>query len=119
MDTRLLVDGIDDSGLVTLFGSQRAKDIDLETLDNLVLNLDLVFDDVAGGPGVGEGHTVSLVGPLGFNITDNGGRARRTTSSNLERNIGRSFGFNLETVTSVGEVLAEQVVRGLSKVLEQ
>ena len=68
METRLLVDRVDDSGLVALLRGQSSVEVDFKALGDLVLNLDLVAKDVGGGPGLGEGQTVSLVGKLGLNV---------------------------------------------------
>ena len=68
METRLLVDRVDDSGLVALLRRQSSVEVDFKALSDLVLNLDLVAEDVGGGPGLGEGQAMGLVGKLGLNI---------------------------------------------------
>ena len=68
METRLLVDRVDDSGLVALLRGQSSVEVNFKALGDLVLNLDLVAEDVGGGPGLGEGQTVGLVGKLGLDV---------------------------------------------------
>lgn len=72
METRLLVDRVDDSGLVALLRGQGSVEVDFKALGDLVLNLDLVTEDVGGGPGLGEGQTVGLVGKLGLDVAVDG-----------------------------------------------
>jgi len=68
MEARLLVDRVDNSGLVALLRGQSSGEVKFKALGDLVLNLDLVTEDVGGGPGLGEGQTMGLVGPLGLNV---------------------------------------------------
>ena len=72
METRLLVDRVDDSGLVALLRGQSSVEVNFKALGDLVLNLDLVTEDVGGGPGLGEGQTVGLIGELGLDVAVDG-----------------------------------------------
>lgn len=86
VEARLLVDGVDESRLVTLLGEKRSSDVKLETLGNLVLELDLTTKDIGGGPSLGDSETMFAVGPLGFDVTVNSLRLGVTGARNLESN---------------------------------
>jgi hypothetical protein len=66
--TRLLIDSMEGSTLVVLLRVQRSVQIKLETLSELVLELHLGFEDVGGGPGLGEGEAVLGVDVLGLDV---------------------------------------------------
>jgi len=119
VDTRLLVGAVEDSGLVALVGGQRGLEVELKAFDDSVVELNLVLEDVGGGPGLGEGEAMSLVGPLALNITSNGVRLGVLGSSNLEGDIGRGLGLDLERGTLEMVVLAKEVVGRLSEVLQR
>ena len=68
--TRLLIDSMEDSGLMVLIRVQRSVQIKLEALSELVLDLHLGFEDVGRGPGLGEGEAVLGVNVFGLNIPD-------------------------------------------------
>lgn len=72
MDTRLLVDSIENSGLLTLLREQGGAQIKLQTLSDLVLKLHLGFEDVGCRPGLGEDETVLGIGVLGLNVPVDG-----------------------------------------------
>ena len=57
------------------------------------------------------------VRPLGLNVAIDGFRLRVAVSSSLEGYAGRGGSFDFETGTMEGVVLVEQVVGGLSEVL--
>jgi hypothetical protein len=115
--TRLLVHSVELSRLVTLLGEERGDGIKLETLNELVLNLNLGPEQVCGGPGLGKSEAVLLVGPLALEVTLDGIRTSRAGARNLEGHVGWGLGLHLEPISSVGKVLVEEVIGGLSEVL--
>jgi hypothetical protein len=117
VETRLLVDGVENSGLSALLGSQRGGKVELETLGDETVNLNLVAEDIGGSPGLSEGQAVGLVGPLALNVTVNGIGLGITSSLDLERHVGRCLGLDLERGSGEVIVLAEQVIGGLAEVL--
>lgn len=54
MQAGLLVDGGEDGRLGRLGGNERAGEVELESLCDLVLRLDLSTEDIAGSPGLRE-----------------------------------------------------------------
>lgn len=117
MKARLLVDGVDLSRLVALLGKERGDCVNLETLDELVLNLNLGLEHVGSSPGLREGEAVLLVGPLALKVTLDSVRASSAAASDLERHVGWRLGLHLKGVTSEREILSKEVVRRLSEVL--
>lgn len=71
MQTRLFEYTVQDSCLVALLWSQRGGDIEFETLGDLVLELNLTFQDVGGGPGLGESEAILAVSVFGFDVSSN------------------------------------------------
>lgn len=71
VDTRLLVAASNQSILGLLVRHQRGNHLQLQALCNLVLQLDVCSQDVRRSPGLSQGGTALLVGPLGFQITLN------------------------------------------------
>lgn len=91
--------------------------VELEALGDLVLELDLGAERVRGGPGLGEGEAVDLVGVLALQVASDDRRFRVAVSVDLERDIGRGASLDLEGSASEVVVLAKEIVGGLSKVL--
>lgn len=52
VERRLLVDGSEDSRLLRLCGVQSSREVELEALGDLVLELELGAEQVGGGPGL-------------------------------------------------------------------
>lgn len=118
MKARLLVGRVEDSSLGALVGGEGGGKIKLEALSNKVVKLNLVAEDVGGGPGLGQGKTVDLVSPLALDVSSDEVRLGVTVSSDLEGDVGGSLGLDLKGGAVEVVVLSEQVVGGLSKVLE-
>lgn len=117
METRLLVDASQQSGLRAAVGREGSVQIDLEALGDLVLELELGAERVGGGPTLGEDDTVLLVDVLALEVAGDERRLGVARAANLEGDIGGSVGLDLERGSVDGEVLTEEVVGGLSKVL--
>jgi hypothetical protein len=114
---RLLVDSSQQSRLGTLLRQQSGGEVELEALGNLVLELNLGAKHVRGRPRLGEGETVVLEVVFGLEVAGDSGLGI-PDESNLEGHAGRRGGLDVESGAVNGEVLAEEVIGGLSKVLE-
>ena len=118
MKAGLLVDGGQQSRLGTLLRQQSGGEVELETLGNLVLELNLGAKHVRGRPGLGEGETVVLEVVFGLEVAGDCGLGV-PDESDLEGDTGRRGGLDVESGAVDGEVLAEEVIGGLSEVLER
>ena len=83
VNTRLLVDGVDERGFLDLLREEGGGQIDLETLGNLVFELDLGLEDIGGCPRLGEHDTVLEVRVLSLNVGGDG-RALVLAAGDLE-----------------------------------
>lgn len=117
VEARLLVDSGQQSGLGALLRQQSGGEVELETLGNLVLELDLGAKHVRGRPGLGEGETVVLEVVFGLEVAGDEGLGI-PDESDLEGHAGRRGGLDVESGAVDGEVLGEEVVGGLSEVLQ-
>jgi hypothetical protein len=129
VEGRLLVDGGEDSRLLGLGWVEGGSEVQLQSLGNLVLKLDLSSEEVGGGPGLGElsalpcdsetsritdlgeGKTVLEVDVLSLDVTGNGGRVGIPDTGDLEDDVGWGGSLDLEGDT-VGWVVLDQEIRG-------
>lgn len=74
MEARLLVGDVQEGVLGALVGEEGGADIELETLSDLVLELDGSAEGIGGGPGLRESEAMGLVGVLCLDVTVDGGR---------------------------------------------
>jgi hypothetical protein len=118
VETRLLVYGVQDRCLVVFLWVERGVQVELEPLCNLVVELQLTFEHVRGGPSLGDSQTVLNIGILGFNFAVNVVRLGMTVSCDLESDVGRGFGLDFQRSSLEVEVLAKKVIGRLAKVLE-
>ena len=117
VETRLLVNGSQQGRLGAFLRQQSSSEVELQTLGNLVLELNLGAKHVRGRPGLGESETVVLEVVLGLDVAGDSSLGISDESS-LEGHAGRRGGLHIESGAVNGEVLAEEVIGGLSKVLE-
>lgn len=117
VESRLFVYGSDQSRLGAFLWEKRSRDIEFETVSDLVLELDLTFKDVGSSPSLRKGQPVLFVGVFGLKVASDSRRAQRTVPSDFEDDIRRGFGFHFQPIGREGEVLAEQVVRRLAEIL--
>ena len=117
VEARLLVGGGEESRLGTSVGGESGLEVKLDTLGDLVVDLNLGLQDVGSRPGLGEDKTMGLVEELGLNVTSNEVGLGVTAAGNLEGDIGGRQGLDLEGDAAGGEVLAKEVVGRLSEVL--
>ena len=129
----LLVDGSDNGRLLRLGGVQGGRNVELQALGDLVLELELSAEQVGGGPGLyiryisilysivrtylGKDQAVLKVDVLALNVTGNGVGGGILGTGNLEGDVGRGEGLDLERGTLDGVVLQEEVRGGLAEVL--
>ena len=118
MKTGLLVGGGQQGGLGALLGQQSGSEVELQTLGNLVLELNLSPKHIRGCPGLGKSETVVLVVVLGLDVAGDSGFGVPDESS-LEGHAGGRGGLDVESSTVDGEILAQEVIGGLSEVLER
>jgi hypothetical protein len=116
VETRLLVDGMEESGFMTLLREQRSAQIKLETLSNLVLQLHLRFENIGGSPGLGEDEAVLEVGVLGLDVP-NDGVGFGLATLDFEGHTGWRLGLDLKRGTVEMVVLAKKVIGGLAEIL--
>ena len=117
VETRLLKRCVQDGGFAALVGGERGGEVKFETFGDEVVELYLVAEDVGGGPGLGEGETVDLVGPFALDVTVDDIRLGIAGSLDLEGDVGGRLGLDLERGTVEVVILAEQVVGRLAKIL--
>lgn len=101
---------------MALVGKEGGGQIELETLGNLVLELDLGLEDVGGRPCLGEHDAVLVVGVLGLNVGSDGS-ALVLAASDLEGDTGGGFCLDLKGGARVWVVASQQIVGRLAKVL--
>lgn len=118
MEAGLLVGGGEQRRLRTGVGGERGLEVELDTLRDLVVNLNLGLQDVGGRPALGEDEAVGLVEELGLNVTADEARLRVAGARDLEGDIGRRHGLDFELDVADGEVLAKEVVGRLSEILD-
>ena len=105
------------TGFVHIFGMDRGVQLDLETVDNVVVELNNGVESVAGGPGLGEGKAVLAVGVFGLNICAHCTGGSSLVTNNLEDDTGGGGGLDLKSGMTDGVFLVEQVIGALSKIL--
>lgn len=117
MEARLLVDSGEDGALAALVRGNGGRQVELEALCDLVVELDLRLEHVDGVPGVGEREPVLLVEQLGLDVTDD--RAVRVAvPRDLEGDVRGRLGLDLERSGLEGVVLLQQIRRGLAEILD-
>lgn len=117
VEAGLFVGGSQQRRLGAFLRQQSSSEVELQTLGNLVLELNLSAKHVRGRPGLGESETMVLEVVLGLDIASDSSLGIPDESS-LEGHTGRRGGLHIESGAMDGEVLAEKVIGGLSKVLE-
>jgi len=115
--TGLLIDGSQQGRLGAFLRQQSSSEVKLQTLGNLVLELNLSAKHVRGRPGLGESETMVLEVVLGLDVAGDSSFGI-PDQSNLEGHTGRRGGLHVESGTVDGEILAEEVVGGLSEILK-
>jgi hypothetical protein len=119
MQARLLVNSVNERR--GRFGAslreQYTRDVEFETLRELVLKLQLGAQGIGGRPGLGGGNAFLGVGKLGFNVAIDLRGARVAIAGNAESNTRRGLRLHLEGSAKDGEVLGEKVIRALAEIL--
>lgn len=117
VEAGLLVGAGEEGVLGLLVGDKGGDELKLETLGDVVLELDVVAEHIGGAPCLGEGNTVLAVLPLGLKVAVDRGSLGVTQAEHTEGDVVRGTRLNLEGGAVDGEVLSEQVGCGLAKVL--
>ena len=117
VEAGLLVGARQQGGLGALLWQQSGSEVELQALGDLVLELDLGPKHVCCRPCLGESETVVLVVVLGLEVAGDGslGIPDETDLEGYARGRG---GLDLKSGAVDGEILAEEVIGGLSEVLE-
>ena len=119
METGLLVGGGKEGGLLAAVGEEGSGEVELETLGEVVLSLNLSLQDVGSGPSLSEDDAVGLVGVLGLNVGVDVLVLGILRTGDLERDIGRSGGLDLELGAVEVEVTAQEVVGRFTEILRR
>jgi len=117
VETGLFVDGREQSSLLAAVREERSAQVELEALGKVVLRLYLGAEGVGSGPRLGEDDTVSLVGVLCLDIARDEVALGILGAGDLEGDVGRGGGLDLERSAVEVEVPAQQVVGGLAEIL--
>ena len=116
MESRLLVDGVEERGLLALLGEEGGGQVKLKALGNLVLELDLGLEDVGGCPGLSEDDAVLEVGILGLNVGSDGATLV-LVAGNLEGHTRGGLGLHLKGGAGIWVVATQQIVGRLAEIL--
>lgn len=117
VEAGLLVGSSEQRSLLAAVGEQGGVQVELEALGDLVLELNLGAEDVAGCPRLGEDEAMLLVRVLGLEVTVDGGRLGVAKTADLEGDVGWCRGFDLERSSVEVEISDEQVVGGFTEIL--
>ena len=117
VQTRLLVESAQVGRFCALVGRQGGLEVKFETLDNEIVEFDLVAENVGRGPSLGQGESVGFVSPLSLDIAIDNVCLGVARSLDLESNVGRSLCLNFKVCSIEWVILSEQVIRRLSKIL--
>ncbi len=101
---------------VGILGMEARSKVDLEAVDDLVVELDVREEGVGVVPGLSEGEAMLTVGVLCLDVADDNALAG-LVPGDLEDDVRGRRGLDLEECVANGVLLAEEVERGLSKVL--
>lgn len=118
VETGLLVGSVQEDRFRAGVGVECGVDINLETLGNLILELNGVLERVGGCPSLGEDETVLPVGKLGLKVSFDVVGLGVSATGYTESDAGGSVGLDLKTGRIEVVVLAEQVAGRLAKVLQ-
>lgn len=113
----LLVSGREESVLGLLVWQQGRDELELETLGNVVLELNVVAENVGGGPGLSQGKAVLAVVELGLEVTVDVSGLGVSETGDLEGDAVGGLGLDLERGAVDVVVLVEEVTGGLAEVL--
>lgn len=117
VETGLLVGGGEQRGLGAAVGGEGGVEVDLQAGGDLVLELNEGAEGVGGGPALGEGEAVLPVGVLALEVAGDEVALGVERAVDLEGDVGRGRGLDLERGAVGGEVPAEEIARGLAEVL--
>jgi len=117
VEAGLLVCGSQQGGLGALLRQQSGSKVELQTLGNLVLELNLSPKHVRGRPGLGESETVVLEVVLALDVAGDSGLGV-PDEGYLEGHARRCGGLDFKSGAVDGEILAEEVIGGFSEVLK-
>ena len=113
----LLVCGSRQGGLGTLLRQQGGGEVELQTLGNLVLELNLSPEHIRGRPGLGKSETVVFEVVLGLDVAGDSGLGI-PDEGYLEVHAGGRGGPDFGSSAVDGEILAEEVIGGFSGILK-
>ena len=113
----LLVDGACERRLTAALREKRGLDVELQALCDVVLQLELGLEDVGRGPRLGEDDALGCVDVLALDVAVDVGGLGVAQAGDLEGDVGRGLGLDLELGAVDWEVLREEVVGGLAEVL--
>ena len=119
MKAGLLICGIDQSRLGVLVRLEGGGNINFEAISDLVIHLEETTEDIGGSPSLGEGQAVFAVGIFCFELAGDGIGLVVTITGDFEDDVGWSLGLDLQECSGERVILLEQVIRGLSEILNR
>ncbi len=117
MDAGLLIGSINYSRFGILVRLEGSRNIDFETLGDLVLNLQYTTEDVGRSPGLSEGQAIFAVGVFCFELAGDGVILVVAITRNFEGDIGWGLCLDLQECSGERVILLKQVVGGFSEIL--
>jgi len=113
----LLVDSSQNSSFLGFGRVERSLQVELQTLGDLVLELELRSEEVGGGPSLGKDQPILKVDVFPLDISRDSIARSVLLTRNFESHVARCQSLDFEGGTLDRVVLEEEVRSGLSEVL--
>ena len=117
MITGLLEGQVEQTTVDSLLGVEARVCLELETLGELILDLELRAEDIGGSPSVRKNGSVFIVSIFGLEVTGNVAILRVTRSSNAEGHIRGRLRLHFQPDGMEWVVPTEQVRGAFSEIL--
>jgi hypothetical protein len=117
MITWLLEGDVEQAAVDSLFGVQAGVSFELQSLCELVFDLQLGAEDVVSRPDVREDCSVFWVAVFTLEVTGDVARLRVARAIHTESDIGGSLSLDFQTNSVEWEIPTKQIARTLSEIL--